>query len=315
MTTLTARTPEDLLALAPVVLGFQPAESVVMLTFEGAHSFHARVDLPPPGAAAVDEMVGALLEPACKHRVGRVAFLVFTERAQSAERVCRRLVRAFREEGIDVVDVIRADGRRWFPMLRHRRWAPAAGVPYDVSTHPFLAQAVLDGRVTRASREDVARSLRPDPERVARLEAQLEVALAAGEPDPPAWVRATVHRLAGAREAPDDADAARLLRAVDTDVAARDAAWVGLGRSCARDHVELWTDLVRRAPDHLCTAPAAVLALAAWLAGEGALAWCAIDRVHEVDPDHSLAALVADMLVAAVPPSAWEERFAMPDPA
>jgi hypothetical protein len=311
MTTLTARTPEDLLALAPVVLGFQPAESVVMLTFEGVHSFHARVDLPPPGPDTVDEMVEALLQPAGKHRVGRVAFLVFTERPQPAERVCRRLVRAFREAGIEVVDVIRADGRRWFPMLRHRRWAPAAGVPYDVSTHPFLAQAVLDGRVTRASREDVARSLEPDPERVARLTA----ALADGEPDPPTWVEATVRRLASVRSVPDDAEAARLLRAIDADVAARDAAWLGLGRAGARDHVELWTDLVRRAPDHLSAAPAAVLALAAWLAGEGALAWCAIDRVHDVDPDHSLAALVADMLVAAVPPSAWEEHFAMPDPA
>jgi hypothetical protein len=124
-----------------------------------------------------------------------------------------------------------------------------------------------------------------------------------------------VPRLAAARETPDDVVAARLLRAVDADVDARDAAWVGLGRACARDHVELWTDLVRRAPDHLAAAPAAVLALAAWLAGEGALAWCAVDRVHEVDPDHTLAALVGDMLVAAVPPSAWEERFAMPDPA
>jgi hypothetical protein len=311
MTTLTARTPEDLLALAPVVLGFQPAESVVMLTFDGAHSFHARVDLPPPGVDAVDEMVQALLVPARRHRVGRVAFLIFTRGAHAAERVRPRLVRAFREQEIEVVDVIRADGRRWFPMLRHRRWAPAAGVPYDITTHPFLAQAVLDGRVTRSSREDVARSLQPDPERVARLEA----ALAGGEPDPPAWVQATVHRLASARSAPDDAEAARLLRAVAADVPTRDAAWAGLTRDGARDQVALWTDLLRRAPDDLSAAPAAVLALAAWLAGEGALAWWAVDRAHEVDPEHSLAALVADMLVGAVPPAAWEERFAMPDPA
>ena len=43
-------------------------------------------------------------------------------------------------------------------------------------------------------------------------------------------------------------------------------------------------------------------------AGDGALAWCAVDRGREVDPDHSLAGLVADLLEGAVPPTAWERR-------
>ena len=45
-TTLTARTPEDVLAVVPVVLGFEPTESMVMLTFGSDPPFHARVDLP-----------------------------------------------------------------------------------------------------------------------------------------------------------------------------------------------------------------------------------------------------------------------------
>ena len=65
---------------------------------------------------------------------------------------------------------------------------------------------------------------------------------------------------------------------------------------------------MQRAPDDLVAAPAAVLGLAAWLAGHGALAWCAVDRCPEVDPDHSLAGLVAEMLTEAVPPSAWDAR-------
>jgi hypothetical protein len=51
--------------------------------------------------------------------------------------------------------------------------------------------------------------------------------------------------------------------------------------------------------------PAAVLGLAAWLAGHGALAWCAVDRCQAVDPDNTLAGLVAEVLARAVPPSAW----------
>ncbi len=45
-TTLTARTPEDLLAVVRVVLGFEPADSIVMLTLGARHPCHARVDLP-----------------------------------------------------------------------------------------------------------------------------------------------------------------------------------------------------------------------------------------------------------------------------
>jgi hypothetical protein len=77
----------------------------------------------------------------------------------------------------------------------------------------------------------------------------------------------------------------------------------------------LWTDLVRRAPADLRAAPAAVLAMAAWFAGHGALAWCAVDRAEEAAPGHTLARLVGDLLAAAVAPTAWEEAFGERDPA
>ena len=71
-------------------------------------------------------------------------------------------------------------------------------------------------------------------------------------------------------------------------------------RAVAPAHVGFWTDVVRRAPDDLLAAPAALLAFAAWLAGHGALAWCAVDRCQAVQPDYALAARVAGLLVDAV---------------
>ena len=59
-TTLNLRSPEDLLAAAPVVLGFVPTDSAVMFTFDGPSCFHARVDLPRVGEE-VDECIEALL--------------------------------------------------------------------------------------------------------------------------------------------------------------------------------------------------------------------------------------------------------------
>ncbi len=309
--TLTARTPEDLLALVPVVLGFQPQDSVVMLTFGSQRSFHARVDLPD-ATEPVAEMIDALLAPACHHGVQRVVFVVYSEEALVVERVSRRLLRAFREADIDVIDLIRADGRRWFPMLRHRSWAPASGVPYDVTAHPFAAQAVVDGQVTHRSRADLAASLEPEPDRVAAVEAAGRGLV--DETDP-LWVGATVLRHLAEATLPGDEEAARLLAAISADVDARDAAWIGFTRQHSEHQVVLWTDLLRRAPADLCAAPAAVLAMAAWFAGRGALAWCAVDRAEEAAPGHSLARLVGDLLAAAVPPTAWEEVFAMRDPA
>ena len=74
----------------------------------------------------------------------------------------------------------------------------------------------------------------------------------------------------------------------------------------ARDHVDLWRDVVRRAPAELRADPAALLGFAAWLSGHGALAWCAVELAQESDPDHGLAALLTTALSAAVPPTAWE---------
>ncbi len=48
-----------------------------------------------------------------------------------------------------------------------------------------------------------------------------------------------------------------------------------------------------------------LLAFAAWLAGDGALAWCALDRCALADPDYRMAGLVAHTLEHALPPSAW----------
>lgn len=318
-TTLTARTPEDLLAVVPVVLGFVPHDSVVMLTFGSRRTFHARVDLPSDllaDPAGLQEVVESLHEPAFRHRVAQVLFVVYSEEAALTERVSRALVSAFRASGIDVLDVLRADGRRWFPVLRGRPGVPQWGVPYDVSAHPFAAQAVLDGRVTHGSRAELAASLEPEPERVELLEAAL-----AGQPprgrelgSEEVWSGLLVlgHLVDGTR--PTDEEAARLLVGL-ADSAVRDAVWVLMDHECAREQVALWTDLVRRAPESLVASPAALLAFAAWLAGDGALAWCAVDRCVEAEPTQPLAGMVSELLLGAVPPEAWQWEGALDDSA
>ena len=95
---------------------------------------------------------------------------------------------------------------------------------------------------------------------------------------------------------------------------ARDAAWVGLERADAPGHVALWTDLAA-AGTRRAGARGGLCSSGCWRGspGNGALAWCAVDRAVAREPDHSLALLVGDLLTAAVPPTDWERVWAMPD--
>ncbi|HET8961206.1 DUF4192 domain-containing protein [Nocardioides sp.] len=308
-TTLTLRSPEDLLAAAPVVLGFVPTDSAVMFTFDGPSCFHARVDLPSC-ADQVDPCVESLLAPSVQHQVARVLFLLYTDDPARADRVAHRLVRSFRAAGIEVIDVLRADGHRWFPLLRPRRSVPTAGVVYDVSAHPFAAESVLRGRVTHRSRADLEATVAPDPAAVTGVAAALRDVT----PADPRWLRATVAHHLAAGTVPADDEAARVLTGLD-DVVARDASLALLTRDSAEAHARLWGDLVRRAPTGLVAPVAAMLGLAAWLSGNGALAWCAVDRSLADDPDHRIAHHLARVLTHAVPPSMWDEVRVQEDPA
>ena len=306
-TTLTARRPEDLLAAVPLVLGFRPSDSLVMLTFDAPGSFHARLDLPAATelAGTLPDLVEALLAPALRHRVGRVVFVGYSDDAALTARVATALSRAFEEAGIAVLDVLRVDGGAWcrVPALAGER--ETEPLPYDDATHPFAAQAVFEGRVTHASREALRETVARSPSAVARVRAVPSGPGGLGPTDP-VWVRDLVARCATTGLPPDDVEAARALAAV-VRVEVRDAALYAVTRDTAAAHLRVWADLLRRAPDAQVPDTAALTAFCAWQAGHGALAWCALDRCFGVDPGHGLGRCLAECLTRAVPPSAWAE--------
>jgi hypothetical protein len=305
-TTLTARGPEDLLAAVPVVLGFHPDDSLVMLTFGAARTFHARLDLPPPeDPVAMAEAVEALLGPSRRHRVDHVAFVVYSADGALAAGLAAALVPAFVADGIGVVDVLRVHDGAWCSVPIRAGGVETPPVRFDDAHHPFSAQAVFEGRVTLGSREELRATLAPCPATRERWGALL-----AGLPDPGPADVSRVHALmagwVGSGRHPDDEGAARVLRAVSR-IDVRDAALYAVTSETAQDHLRVWAALLRGAPDEQVPDTAAVVAFCAWRSGHGALAWCALDRCFEVDADHRLAKCLAECLVRAVPPTAWDE--------
>ena len=324
-TTHRIKTPADLLALVPCVLGFHPHDSLVLVILggDGRTSLHARIDLSDD-LDLVEAGIDTLRRALVRHRGRRVLLVAYTDDPVLAEDTVALLEEALDEVDIDVVQAIRADGSRWFDLDCVEDCCPPEGRPYDIASHPITAQAVLEGRVTLDSREALAATLvGTDTADRAAVQAAADEAVRRfrnaarhplGHDDPDGarnhlvaeghWVRDRVRRHLATGEPLDAHDAGRMAVAM-VNIPVRDVAWSEMRRDNADRHVELWRDLVRRTPRDLLAAPAALLGFAAWLTGDGALAWCAVDRCREAEPDYSLAGLLGSALLAGIPPSTW----------
>lgn len=314
--TLSVRTPDDLLAAVPCVLGFHPTESLVMLTFSRrGPAFHARVDLPLDPADDVDVRY-TLIRAALANHVDRVALVAYSDDPVRASEVLQELLHPFLDHGLEVIDLLRVTDSAWFRVEPGSDPLLAEGRCFDTTSHAFTAQSVLDGRVTHASREELAATLAADLQARAAATAALDslpVDLdCLQHPAEAAWLAHTVHRLTRSGELPDPDIVARLARAV-LEEPLRDVAWSLATREYADEHASLWRSVLRSAPDGYAAAPAALLAFAAWLSGQGALAWCAVDRCLAEDPEDGLAARVAMLLEEALPPHLWESVRDVPD--
>jgi hypothetical protein len=323
MDTFTARTPIDLLALVPIVIGFHPENSVVFLTFGAAldgdrrpgserGSFHARVDLP-----VVDHeqqvVADMLLEVSKQHRVGMAAVVVYSSDAEIAGSFADLLVPSLLASGVDVLDVLRAEKGQYFRIADPED----LGTRYDLRSHPLTASGVLEGRVVHPSRAALRETLvgadDTDAAAVAAAADAFASDLIAGSTEGPLvirfaaegrWLQETLARRVATRGLLSVDEAGRMLVLLSFD-SLREIAWSDLLRCNASAYVELLSLLVRRAPDEFASGVSGLLGLAAWLAGDGALAWCAVDRCHRSDPSDTLAEHVAALLESATPPTVW----------
>ena len=307
-TSLVVRQPIDLIALAPVVLGFRPEDSVVLETFGGRRgAFHARADLPR-GHADQDTLAEQLAAVALRNDAAQAAVVVFTDRLARGRRQGRVLRDRLCEAGIDVVDVLCADGSRYHTL---EGAASEPGTPYDLESHPFTVEHVFAGAVVHESRAELAATLIGDDEEDRAEVGRAAAAIAAEELGHEArraealWLQGRIRRFRRTGSSLTATEAGRLL-ALCADDDLHDVAWAEMAREHGDAHVRLWSDLVRRAPEGLMGRAAGLLAFAAWLNGDGALAWCAVERARAEGEWTNLGEHVAVALIEAVPPSTWE---------
>ncbi len=306
-TRLRAKSPADLIGVVPYLLGFHPSESVVLLLLsERRVVMTARMDFAeltdPRGLAGyLDEV---------RRGQGAVGVVTITY-SRSDDAWERTAALADEIDPAVLVDAMLADGERWWSVLCNGSCCPPEGTPYDLGSNPLSAAAVYAGLNAMPDRSSVAALVAgPSPDDVPALELAVDEALdeliGTSVGSRKRLVRRLVQQTLDAGQPPSDAECARLAVLVH-HLHVRDVAWAQLTRERAAEHVALWQRVVSRTPAWLASAPLCLLGISAWVAGNGTLQNCCVERVERIDPEYSMASLLADINQRALPPSYWDE--------
>jgi hypothetical protein len=315
--------PTALLAVVPVLLGFEPGNSLVVIGTDRPRAevrLTLRYDLPDPAlAGAVARHATSVLSAQRIQTTLAVGYGPEHLVSPVAEALRDRAPRA----GITVMELLRADGQRyWSYVCTEPACCPPEGTPFDVTDHPAARAMAADGAQVLASREQLAATVRPvtgdAAERMRRStrEAEEHVATAV-ERVARSGRKAAVRRLIAAIGLPAVSEAISRYRAggrldleevawlsvMLRDLRVRDDAWARMRPEHREAHRRLWTDLTRLARPGYVRAPASLLAFVAWQSGNGALANVALDRALADDPYYSMAVLLRQVIDTGAPPS------------
>jgi hypothetical protein len=318
----------EIAAGLPHLFGFRPHESVVLLSLGGESGrrvgLTVRADIPAPEHGR--ELARVLSRSLCRDRPDGALVLVVSEAPDEQfagesdiphRGLVWEMVKALAEYAVPVGDaVLVRDGRWWSYDCLDHCCAPGRGMPLPTGVTELEVASIATGTVVAGTREDLVARIAPpsaDPgamaDTCARVAGECTAAILDVGREAVAEESWTAVTAAVARSRPGapadrltDAEVARVVCGLrDGDV--RDRAFgLALGAEPAAAE-QLWTECTRRAPAPLDAVPATLLAVSAWLRGDGALANIALVRAVDSDPGYGFARLLGDALAACVTPT------------
>jgi hypothetical protein len=318
---------EGILAVVPHLLGFHPANSLVVLGISGPHGrirLAFRYDLPEPPDQALSADIAAHAAAVLDREHLTVAIVIGYGGGQAVTGVVDVVVPALRSARVIVHDVLRVhEGRYWSYLCSDPHCCPPEGMPYDPAGHPAAAALEAAGLAARANRAALASTLARAAEAIEPMAQAVERARHRAA----RLIEDSLHAIEGGDVLQSIADAGRRsvrlavaqyrrgaeLTDLDeiawlglalTDLRVRDDAWARMDPQFNEAHQRLWAHLVRMLPAEFVPAPAALMAFTAWQSGDGALASIAVERALSADPEYSMAKLIGEALHAGLPPSA-----------
>jgi hypothetical protein len=323
----------DIVDAVPYLVGFQPADSVVVLSLRGERSrlgLTARVDLPAATSANAfaREFVGYL-----KRDHAARAIVVFYppwggRSHPSLRPLADALTKQLERARIGVAEVLCVcEGRWWSLYCANADCCPLDGRPVDPGgTSVTAAVMTVAGQVVLSSRKELEQTidLAGGVVRTAMADALPRAAAAMADRMMAGHLVAVTaesvdlfHAAVGNRLATSDgASGAACEQALSIDDSAR--LIVSLEDVNARDELLTWFDgdwgdatravlgeLARRAVPPFEVPTLTVLAWISYLQGDGALAGIALDRALAAEPDYRLAQLLDHALRAPLNPEVF----------
>ena len=312
---------EGLLAAVPAMLGFHPQESLVMLCLTGPRHRVGpviRLDLHPPGRRSGARSSGEQdLRSYAAQYADQVALVCYTS-ARGRPPLLDRVESALRADDADILDVLLV--RRGQAYSTGPGGVHTIGLAVPGPDHPqvqlITAASVLQGRAILPDRAALRSSI-AGPSGAARRASDTAMRRAAdhlvgvlgavGPIDRPAVRRLrdrTVQEalLQSSSTGVVPLDTAAVLVLLMSDVGTRDH----LAARAVRDEDNIWLPMLvavaQATGDQDAAQICAVLALAAYSRGDGALSQVALDRCLKAAPEHRLAGLMVDAIAAGMPP-------------
>ena len=315
-TTIPVRSPADLLALVPYLIGFHPSASLCVVGMrESAVTCAFRYDLPD--SDRLDEFSSSLA-PMIAGKPVEVVVLAGYGPEADVTLVMSAAREAMTTAGVRVADALRADqGRYWSYVCGNDACCPPEGTPYDASISAAAAAAVTAGMTALPDRGELVASIAPEDGSsrravegaASRAAEQIERQMR-GPGGARGFIPEIRQRISNALDTYQNGerlgvdDVARLSVLLGS-IRLRDEAWVTIKPGDLETQLMLWSDLTRRATVN-AAACASLLAFTAWLDGNGALANIAVDRALDADPGYSMARLMGDLLAVGLPPDTAE---------
>jgi hypothetical protein len=314
------RTPGDLIAAVPHLLGFEPAESLVICAHRGPRGNEVgvciRTDIPPP--ESYRDLAEQLKIPILRSNAGSVTVLLVCAAEGGPPDPL-----PYRGQVTAITEVFSAAGI----VVDHTMWTPkiADGSPWwcydtkecngtvpDPHATELAAATVATGTTTYRSRDEMRATLEPADRRLLAARAKRIAAALGQRPD-----------IARARKLVDDVftDIKEGTFTLDEDRIVDLAVALTHGTvrdSCLRPEVvklgsdieDLWLELTRATPAPYRAEPASLLAVMTFLRGDGALAGVAVDAALEANPEHWLSILLRRSMDLGLPPSGVREAIA-----
>lgn len=299
-TPLRIRTVDDVLGVIPGLLGFHPEESLVVVVIaDGLVEVTARLDLADATLVAEAGAADPLETLWSCYPDASFLVVVYTASAEQAWPVLDRVTEAL--DRLDVLLLVHADGTHWYD----RPWGD--GTPYDVRASALAAELAFRGLPVRSQRGDLERMIEPawSPDEVVEALEQLELEHL-GRPA----LRARAAGLhAEAMSAPRTLTLpeALLLAIAAHDPEFTDDVVLGLTRDNAATAVGLWVQVVQGTSPGTSGPALVLLALAAWVSGQGALQVVCLTRASTLVPGHPWLEFCDLTNRDVVPPSAWDD--------